>query len=119
EPAFLAGSRVNVHGRDEQPTGPQRTSDLREQRPVQEVEVAHQVVLALDAEAGRLDVCDLPQDPLGDAAFVCHIEHSLHADPGAVDGVHVPSALRAEDGVVCPWLSATVPGGGVVSAPTV
>jgi len=53
-----------VHGRDEQPTGPQRTSDLREQRPVQEVEVAHQVVLALDAEAGRLDVCDLPQDPL-------------------------------------------------------
>src|SRR2546425_10127956 len=84
EPAFLAGSRVNVYGRDEQPTGPQRTSDLREQRPVQEVEVTHQVMLALDAETGRLDVRDLPQDPLRDTACVRHIEHSLHADPGAV-----------------------------------
>src|SRR6266566_6310202 len=67
EAAYLVGDPADVKGRDEQPAGPHRPPDLREQRPVQEVEVAHQIVLALDAEAGRLDVRDLPQDSLGDA----------------------------------------------------
>src|SRR3954471_3300492 len=60
-------SLAHVQRRDEEPARTDQTPHLREEWPVEEVEVAHQIPSAIEPDVRRLEVRHLRFDPRGDA----------------------------------------------------
>src|SRR5258706_8109606 len=96
----VASSVGDVNRGDEQPSRTDRLPDLLEQRAMEEVEVADQVVrVGLEAESSGFEIESASGDPAGNVPPGSLAHHALDADAGAVDRIDAPAALGEEKSV--------------------
>ena len=97
----LAPCRVfDVDGGDEQTPRAHRAPDLREERAVEEIEVADQIEgVRLEGERVAFQIADARLDAAFDAAAARLVQHAIDPDARAVERLDAPALLGEVDRV--------------------